>query len=101
MVEREGQTRGTAAGLETPLAVDQRRSQLDTARLPVVPNKTSPAVDAKVQPVIDLIRRTITTSADPEIRKLAYILTALEKLLASGGRVRFAQIGRASCRERV
>ena len=78
---------GMAEGDEGGLSLEGHSRTIEVRRLKVVKNKTKPAIDPSIQPVIDLIDETIGKSKDPAIRNLAYIKTALEKLLASGGRV--------------
>lgn len=78
----------------TPLSVDPRhKARIKTSKLRIVGSKKKPAVDPEIQPIIDLVRRTITTSQDPDINGLGYILETLDELVAAGGRVQFAPPG--------
>jgi len=91
--------RGQAAVLGAQLdmlEVEGDRSEharLDFSSLPVVEALEGPRVDKNIKPVIDLMKKTIRAGKGTDREGLAYIITALETLLARGGRVLYAPPG--------
>jgi len=87
---QDAQPNRTGTGPDLRLAVDkQHRSRLDLAALRVVPVQSQPQIAPQMEKVIDLVRGTINNPKTPATRDLSYLLTALDELLARGGRVFF------------
>jgi hypothetical protein len=96
---KTGIMRGQAAVMRSELAMldktagAKERSRLDLDALPTVRASGSLKIDEELKPVILLMKKTIRDGAETELGKLGYIATALETLLAQGGRVLFAAPG--------
>ncbi|MBI3297653.1 MAG: M48 family metalloprotease [Elusimicrobia bacterium] len=60
---------------------------------PLVPVTQRPTVDPDLAPALTLLRQAIKDAKDPAVRRLKYLLTALDAVLERGGRVLYAAPG--------
>lgn len=78
------------AELDVRLSVNPEHSgTLDLAAVRLVPVQKGDAIAPKLESAIALIRTTIAESKDHATRDLSYVLTALDKIVNSNGRIRF------------
>ncbi|HVE11778.1 MAG TPA: M48 family metalloprotease [Elusimicrobiota bacterium] len=102
---RTESTRAAGAGLRTPLATVAHSPALRLDKR-LVRSRPKQAIDPKIQSAIDVLRDAIrgkrnallerngyARRPDPRVKELEHLLAALERVVASGGRVVFGDPG--------